>query len=150
MRNLDLPNPSEFVTAAKTHFSFLEGNGFRVSSEVRGTGETVIFQGAYAAVAVSTDRRDGTIDFAIAELSGEDTPPRWQDFFGFLVSRAGYRGSLREFRGVEVQDSLGVSQLQAYAAALGHFLPRLVAGFNAPLTLGPDYSLKRTVRSPGD
>lgn len=147
MRNLELPNPSEFVTAAKTHFSFLEGSGFLVSSEVRGAGETVIFKGAYAAVAVSTDRRDGTIGFAIAELPGEDTPPRWQDFFGFLVSKAGYRGSLREFRGVDVQDRPGVSQLQAYASALGHFLPRLVAGFNAPLTLGPDYSRKRTVKS---
>jgi hypothetical protein len=147
MRSLDLPNPSEFVTAAKTHFSFLEENGFVVSSEVRGTGETVVFKGAYAAVAVSTDRRDGTIDLAISELSGTDPNPLWQHFFGFLVSRAGYRGSLREFRGKEVQDGPGVPQLQIYASALGHFLPRLVAGVDAPLTLGPNYSLKRTDQS---
>ena len=140
MRTTELPSPSEFIAAAKAYFSYLESNGFRVSSEVRGTGETVTFQGAYAAVAISTDRRDGEVDLSIAELSGDGTTPRWQSFFGFLVSSASYRGSLREFHDAGVQSRFGQPQLQVFASALRHFLPRLVAGAEAPLTLGPTTS----------
>ena len=142
-----MPSTDEFIALARTHFAYLESNGFRFSSEVRGTGETVTFIGPYAAVTVSTDRRDGGIDVSIAELAGESSFPRWQSLFGFLVSTAGYRGSLREFRNPDLQAHSRSSEIQVYSSALRHFLPRLVAGDNAPLTLGPNYSLKRTDQS---
>lgn len=131
MTLLELPDSHGFIEMVKRHFAYLLSNGFTFESVVRGTGDTVILRGAYGAVSVSYDRRDQCIDFSVAELTADNDIPLWHNFFGYLV-RAGYRGSLQEFRNAEL--SASESNVQMYAAALQHFLPQLVADDVKPLS----------------
>lgn len=128
MKDVELPTPHEFIEMVRKHFAFLESNGFHTESEIHGTGEAIIFKSEYAAVAISSDRRDQCIDFSVAELAADGTVPRWNNFFGYLVQSMGYRGSLREFQNIDLLLHSCESNLQTYASALQYFLPQLVTG----------------------
>lgn len=128
MKDVELPTPHEFIEMVRKHFAFLESNGFHIESEIHGTGEAIIFKSGYAAVAISSDRRDQCIDFSVAELASDGTVPRWNNFFGYLVQSMGYRGSLREFQNIDLLLHGCESNLQTYASALQYFLPQLVTG----------------------